>query len=516
MSLHCLGKAGYPTNSSSPFQLHGSPNTNSSLCSTQNGKLPDLHSGHEDALSLSWNLCIDFDKVERCGRAQGWEPLRGRALQWQRLGELQNHKKIDIFRIDLCEFLLSCCVHSHSRAQVSISLSSMEAEILAATSLLVGGIQLKLKQLLQFLLGDNGGLSNSSKVQMWLRLDSTSTQGFFNRLGPGRAKHLSTRMMWSQQAMRKRWFLVERISTKENPADLNTKPLSRERREYLMKKIGLCSETFEEKPNNATKVKQVVRLVTAMLMAGYLQGCDGDSMWWTRSMASTWMNPLTWTSTTRWTLTTIALVSLVTYLLNKINKLKIQMVLAEVIRDQDLRPGTTMRGKHESGKVKAPIEVTSSTAQGGGGSFKNRKPIGEVGCCESGMAERSHWWTERCLRSPLFLSLSLTIYLPTYLPIYLSIYLSIYVSIYLCIYLSIDLSLSLSLSSKYISIYLTIYLSICLSIYLSIYPSIYLSISLSLSSVYLSSCLPVYLSIYLSAYLSTCHLWCSVIQWNVV
>ena len=33
---------------------------------------------------------------------------------------------------------------------------------------------------------------------------------------------------------------------------------------------------------------------------------------------------------------------------------------------------------------------TSSTAQGGGGRFKNRKPIGEVGCCESEMAERSH------------------------------------------------------------------------------------------------------------------------------
>jgi len=33
---------------------------------------------------------------------------------------------------------------------------------------------------------------------------------------------------------------------------------------------------------------------------------------------------------------------------------------------------------------------TSSTAQGGGGSFKDRKPVGEVGCCESGMAERSH------------------------------------------------------------------------------------------------------------------------------
>ena len=41
--------------------------------------------------------------------------------------------------------------------------------------------------------------------------------------------------------------------------------------------------------------------------------------------------------------------------------------------------------------------VTSSTAQGGGGSFKDRKPIGEIRCCESGMAERSHWLTERWL-----------------------------------------------------------------------------------------------------------------------
>ena len=96
---------------------------------------------------------------------------------------------------------------------------------------------------------------------------------------------------------------------------------------------------------------------------------------------------------------------------------------------------------------------TSSTAQGGGGSFKNRKPIGEVGCCELGMAERSHWRTERCLRSPLFLSLSLAIYLPTHL---FSMYLSICWSSYL--------SLSFSLSSHYLSTYLPIYLSIYLSL----------------------------------------------------
>ena len=47
--------------------------------------------------------------------------------------------------------------------------------------------------------------------------------------------------------------------------------------------------------------------------------------------------------------------------------------------------------------VEQLFTYTSSAAQGGGGSFKNRKPIGEVGCCESRMAERIHGWTDRCL-----------------------------------------------------------------------------------------------------------------------
>ena len=130
--------------------------------------------------------------------------------------------------------------------------------------------------------------------------------------------------------------------------------------------------------------------------------------------------------------------------------------------------------------------TSSTAAQGSGGSFKNRKPIGEVGCCESGMAERNHWWTERCLRSPLFLSLSLFFSLFLYLSliIYLPTSWSICLPIYLSVCLSISLSIYLSLSLFHLSICLTVYLSICLSIYLSI-------------------CLPV-------------HLWCSVIQCNVV
>ena len=104
-----------------------------------------------------------------------------------------------------------------------------------------------------------------------------------------------------------------------------------------------------------------------------------------------------------------------------------------------------------SGGGRDIYNYTSSTAQGGGGSFKNRKLIGEIGCCESGMAEGSHWRTERCLISLslffLFLSFSfcfsiflwLSTYKPTDLSVYLSVCLSIYLSTYLSIYLSIYL-----------------------------------------------------------------------------
>ena len=100
--------------------------------------------------------------------------------------------------------------------------------------------------------------------------------------------------------------------------------------------------------------------------------------------------------------------------------------------------------------------TTSSTAQGGGGSFKNRKPIGEVGCCESGMAGK--------VLEVSSLSLSFFDYLPTYLPIYL---LCIYLSIYRSIYLSLSLSLSFVYLSSCLPVYLSIYLSVCLSVYLS-------------------------------------------------
>ena len=56
------------------------------------------------------------------------------------------------------------------------------------------------------------------------------------------------------------------------------------------------------------------------------------------------------------------------------------------------------------------VSIPARTAQDGGGNFKDRKPIGEAGCCESWMAEQVHLWIQRWLeRRPIFLSMYLPV-----------------------------------------------------------------------------------------------------------
>ena len=141
------------------------------------------------------------------------------------------------------------------------------------------------------------------------------------------------------------------------------------------------------------------------------------------------------------------------------------------------------------------------TAKSGGGSFKKRKPTGEIRCCEPGVVKRIQWWTERCWRSFFFPPyFSFSDYQTTYLSIF-------YVSIYLCINLSLSFFHLLTCLSVCLSIYLSFYLA--LSFYL--YHYLCLSVSFFLSSVYLSSCPAVGISICLFIYFSV-YLWRSLIQ----
>ena len=158
-------------------------------------------------------------------------------------------------------FFCGCCIYSHSRSQTSIALSSMEAEVLAATGLLIETIYLK--QVIQFLVKDVSGLPESNVVQTRLYLDSTSAQQFVQRLGPGRAKHLATRLLWSQLALRRGWFTIHRVSTRVNPADLNTKVLSKDRRCFLSRLLGFSSECLAHEPS-ATPMVRLVRMLMSL------------------------------------------------------------------------------------------------------------------------------------------------------------------------------------------------------------------------------------------------------------
>ena len=120
----------------------------------------------------------------------------------------------------------------------------------------------------------------------------------------------------------------------------------------------------------------------------------------------------------------------------------------------------------------------ASTAQGGGGSFKDRSTIGKVELLECWW--RSDRWLEcRCLAATFC---------------WYSWWFHVFIHFYF--YLSIRLSGCLSACPSMLSIYRSIYLSVYLPVYWSNYPCIYL--------LFLSICLSFCLSIYLSVYWDYC------------
>ena len=59
------------------------------------------------------------------------------------------------------------------------------------------------------------------------------------RVGFGRVRHLQTRYLCHQQALRERQFNVVRCGTKENPSDLDTKILEKEAMSSCMDKLAI-------------------------------------------------------------------------------------------------------------------------------------------------------------------------------------------------------------------------------------------------------------------------------------
>ena len=170
-------------------------------------------------------------------------------------------------------FVNGCLVHSICRAQATIALSSCEAELYAANSTMIEAIYLY--QLAQFLMNDE------TAVKQRLFLGSTSAKFVVQRSGVGRLKHVSIKHMFLQQLLRQKVFSIHKVPTRVNPADLNTKKLSLERRKFLAILAGLFPQASVSQEDDETlytrRAQRVVttKLVQAMqvLACTLLQGC---------------------------------------------------------------------------------------------------------------------------------------------------------------------------------------------------------------------------------------------------
>ena len=100
------------------------------------------------------------------------------------------------------------------RGQGAIAQSSAEAEVYAAA--------MTISELshLQEVLGWLG-----VPMRMRLRCDSAACRSIIQRQGVGRARHLSTKVLWLQSMTASGRLVVEKVAGAENPADLGTKPL---------------------------------------------------------------------------------------------------------------------------------------------------------------------------------------------------------------------------------------------------------------------------------------------------
>ena len=125
-------------------------------------------------------------------------------------------------------------IETWSVNQQVVSLSSAEGEFYAIGSGCARGLTVK-HVLLEIL----HATTPDEDIKMTVCTDSDAARGMIHRVGCGRVRHLQTRYLWHQHAMREGHFIVARCSTKENPSDLGTKILEKEAMTSCMSKVAI-------------------------------------------------------------------------------------------------------------------------------------------------------------------------------------------------------------------------------------------------------------------------------------
>ena len=124
------------------------------------------------------------------------------------------------------------CVKSWSSTQKSITLSSGEAELVAAVKMateVIGITQM----------AHDWGITLEGR----LYVDSSAAIGVIQRRGNGKLRHVRVGLLWIQEKVEENELKVNKILGTENPADLFTKNLTQNKIDFYM---GLIKQEYRE------------------------------------------------------------------------------------------------------------------------------------------------------------------------------------------------------------------------------------------------------------------------------
>ena len=132
-----------------------------------------------------------------------------------------------------CVMVGSHLIKAWSSTQQGISLSSGEAEVVGVTR--AAAIALGFRSLFV-----DFGVSRL-RGRVWT--DSSAARSICLRQGIGHVKHLSTKILWVQQRVKRKDLQIMKEKTDYNSADLMTKYLTVDRTAYLMTLLKIESRT---------------------------------------------------------------------------------------------------------------------------------------------------------------------------------------------------------------------------------------------------------------------------------
>ena len=139
----------------------------------------------------------------------------------------------------------SHCLKTSSTVQEPIGLSSGESEFYAAVK--GGATVLGIESLLK-----DWGVKLMPVLV--LKTDSSAAKGFACRRGLGRSRHVSTRLLWLQDAVSRARLHIRKVGTKEQLGDFLTKPMSQHWLRDMLPKMGIYFEDGRARSQKAAFV----------------------------------------------------------------------------------------------------------------------------------------------------------------------------------------------------------------------------------------------------------------------